>query len=82
MGRPQVANPRKVKSVRVPVELQGIDLTWIINEMEIAYCKIETGNTDTAKLIKELGHLLVSQIRFCVADNRRKNSMFSFSATC
>ena len=76
MARPKVKNLRKVKSVRVPVVLQGIDLTWIINEMEIAYSKVEKGNADTDKIINRLGFVLISQINSCVATNELGRNNF------
>lgn len=76
MARPKVKNPRKVKSVRIPIELQYIDLTWIITEMEIAYSKIERGNVKSSKLVESLGSMLMSQIKFCSRRNKRDDSPF------
>jgi len=75
LARPKTKNPRKVKSVRIPIELQYIDLTWIITEMEIAYSKIERGNVRTSKLIESLGFMLISQIKFCSRRNKKDNNL-------
>lgn len=70
MARPKIKNPRKVKSVRVPIELQHLDLTWIITEMEIAYSKIEREKVEYAQITNTLGTFLVSQLKFCANRNR------------